>query len=213
MIRTQWISFSVATTVPSNLWFFTLPGKLSGTLLNSFGSETVSNVLTLPGTNTQLGRPTWEHRRQKAKDTAWESNQGQGSGSSEKTSPPHWPVSLRLQFISDPFSSWPVGGGGERRWPLRSHMAWAFLGGHGTQTIWGYMTYSPHLQSASASLLHPHPLHATQAQSNQNLGKMSSLHPSDTCPWPEEIFSPLLLSAVLLWPHLPCQSRQPSLVA
>lgn len=44
MIYTQWISLSGATTVPQNLWDFTTLGKLSGTLLNPFGSETVSKI-------------------------------------------------------------------------------------------------------------------------------------------------------------------------
>ena len=44
MTYTQWISLSAATTVPQNLWDFTILGKLSGTLLNPFGSETVSKI-------------------------------------------------------------------------------------------------------------------------------------------------------------------------
>ena len=47
---------------------------------------------------------------------------------------PHWPVSLRLQFLSNSFSSWPVDAGGER-WPVKSRMAWAFLRDHVTDNV------------------------------------------------------------------------------
>ena len=44
MIYTQWLSLSASTRVPQNLWDFTTLGKLSETLLNPVGSETVSKI-------------------------------------------------------------------------------------------------------------------------------------------------------------------------